>query len=115
MGGGEEILRLALCRAGVRKCHLAKITAHTADSNSPIAQNKARGIVLGRFAPSVSSMPGRLTESPTEVFVTEGDCDNPLGEHLLLLVDDEPGISRVRNCLVEGVEKADPLADFAQE
>ena len=50
-----------------------------------------------------------------EILVAEGDRDDPLGEHFFLVVDDEPGISRVRNCLVEGLEQTDPLADFAQD
>jgi hypothetical protein len=50
-----------------------------------------------------------------EILVAQGDRDDPLGEHPLLVMDDEPGISRVRNCLFESFKQTDSLADFAQE
>ena len=50
-----------------------------------------------------------------EVFVAEGDGDDPLGDHGPLGVDDEDGMSGVGDGGVDGVEEAEAVVDLAEE
>ena len=50
-----------------------------------------------------------------EVLVAQGDGDDPLGEHGLLVVDDEDGMARVGDGRVEGVEEAEAVGDLAEQ
>ena len=50
-----------------------------------------------------------------EVLVAQGDGDDPLGEHGLLVVDDEDGLAGVGDGRVEGVEEAEAVGDLAEQ
>ncbi len=50
-----------------------------------------------------------------EILVAQGDGDDPLCQHGLLIVDDVEGIARVGDGRVEGIEKSDAVGDLAKE
>jgi hypothetical protein len=50
-----------------------------------------------------------------EVLVSQGEGDDPLGEHGLLIVDEEGGVTRVGDRGVEGVEEAEAIGGLTQE
>ena len=39
------------------------------------------------------------------VLIAHSPRDDPLGDHSLLLIDHEPGVARVSDDLIEGLEK----------
>ncbi|SIO13396.1 hypothetical protein SAMN05444166_2632 [Singulisphaera sp. GP187] len=50
-----------------------------------------------------------------EVLIADGEDDDPLSEHGLLVVDDSGKPARVGNGLVEDVEESESLADLAKQ
>jgi hypothetical protein len=50
-----------------------------------------------------------------EVLVPQGEGGDPLGEHGLLVVDDEDGVPGVGDGRVEGVEEAEAVGAFAEQ
>ena len=51
-----------------------------------------------------------------EVFITEGDGGDPLGDHgHSLVVEDEGRVSGIGNGVVEGVEQPDLVGDLTEQ
>ena len=50
-----------------------------------------------------------------EVLVAQGEGHDPLGDHGLLVMDDEDGVAGVWDDLADGIEQADPLSDLPQQ
>ena len=83
------------------------------------AQGRRRGegrALLGRFADGdlQAGIDAKLLMI-VEVFISEGDGDDALGDHNALIVDDEEGVSRVGDRLVESVEQTDLVGGLAKQ
>jgi hypothetical protein len=50
-----------------------------------------------------------------EIFIARGEGDDPLGEHGLLVVEDQWQPARVRNGSIESVEESQSLADLSEQ
>ena len=50
-----------------------------------------------------------------EIFVAQGDAEDPLGQKGSLLMDDHVWISRIRDTSVEGVDETEPLIDLPKQ
>jgi hypothetical protein len=50
-----------------------------------------------------------------EIFVAQGDGDNPLSEQGALVMDDESGITWVGNRRIEGAEESDLVGEFPED
>jgi hypothetical protein len=50
-----------------------------------------------------------------EVFVTEGDAENPLGEHGVLVMFDFGGITRIWNGVAQGSDQSCAVFDFPKQ
>ncbi len=50
-----------------------------------------------------------------EVLVSQGDRGDPLGDHGVLVVEDEGRVSGIGNGVVEGVEQPDLVGDLTEQ
>ena len=50
-----------------------------------------------------------------EIFVPQSDRNDPLGEHGALVVDNEGGVPRIGNGVIESVEQSGRVGDLAKQ
>ncbi len=50
-----------------------------------------------------------------EIFVSQGDCDDALGKQSLLVMDQQMGLARIGDGVVECVEQSDMVSEFAEQ